>query len=173
MGGGCVLKKMWKIIIVIFAVIVILTLGMFITYRVALRPVLEKKVEQVANKINDGTVQKIVDSVAQEMIQEGAISQESIPTYSQYTEETQKEQVPVATKKPNNKPLMQRLEEAMTVEEFAFAMSLYKRIDINYAMNLLKTDRPAAKKYAYSKATAEEISRALEIYAKYAYILSE
>ena len=71
----------------------------------------------------------------------------------------------------NKKTLRARLKAAMTADEFAFALSMYNRIDLGYAQSLLKTDRAAAKAYIYSKASPAEISRALEIYAKYAYLL--
>lgn len=168
------MKKAKKIILIFLSVVVVLVGGTLLAYRFALRPVLEKKVEQVAHKINDGSLHKVVDSVASEMIQEGIISEESIPTYNQYASEQVEDKAPEVTTKPlKKKTLMQKLEEAMTAEEFAFAMSLYSRVDINYGMHLLNTDRQAAKEYVYSKATPAEISRALEIYAKYAYILRE
>ncbi len=69
------------------------------------------------------------------------------------------------------KTLMERLKAAMTADEFSFALSMYRRIDLGYAQSLLKTDRAAAKEYIYSKASPAEISRALEIYAKYSYLL--
>lgn len=177
------MKKGKKIIIILLAVVLIIATAVFTTYEFYVEPILETKVEKVAEKINDGSVQKVVDSVAQEMIADGVIAPESIPTYSQYAQEqiTPDDEVvqtvsptPAPAPKPNKKKsLMERLKEAMTADEFAFAMSMYRRIDVSYGMQLMKTDRAAAKEYVYSKASPSEISRALEIYAKYSYILRE
>ena len=40
-------------------------------------------------------------------------------------------------------------------DEFAFALSMYNRIDLGYAQSLLNTDRSAAKEYIYSNGWSE------------------
>ena len=67
--------------------------------------------------------------------------------------------------------LRSRMKAAMTASEFAFATYMYGKIDLGYAQSLYATDKAAAKQYIYSRVSASEISRALEIYAKYAYLV--
>jgi len=65
----------------------------------------------------------------------------------------------------------QRILNAMSPSEAAFAISVYNRIDINHALSLYKTDKAAAKKYIKERLSSGEISRAFEIYSKYSYLL--
>lgn len=178
------MKKWQKILLIILLVIVTLIVSGIIIYKVKLEPVVEEKIdvaiEKVEKTIKDESFQEQVDSMAQSMIDDGVIAVESIPTYNQIKTENEQRreaaQKAKATPTPSPTPmtkksLKEKLKAAMTADEFAFALSLYSRIDLGYAQSLLKTDRAAAKAYIYSKASSAEISRALEIYAKYSYLL--
>ncbi len=166
------MKKWQKIVLISVLVIFVLGIVGFIVYKKAVEPVLNEKIDKVIEKVektmNDENFQKKVDDIAQSMMDDGVITEESTPIY-----QSLKKAQSVIDKPAQKKDLKARLKEAMTAEEFAFAMSLYSRIDLGYAQSLLASDREKAKQYIYSKATKEEISRALEIYAKYSYILAE
>ena len=71
------------------------------------------------------------------------------------------------------KPLMDRVKSAMTADEFSFAMSIYGKIDVNYVLSNINSNREEVKQYVKSNLTSSEISRSLNIYAKYSYLLSE
>ena len=77
------------------------------------------------------------------------------------------------TPAPKKKTLMERVKEAMSPDEFAFAMSIYSRIDTGYVLSNMNTNRAEVKEYVQRTLSGAEISRALEIYGKYSYLLSE
>ena len=77
------------------------------------------------------------------------------------------------TPAPKKKTLMERVKEAMSPDEFAFAMSIYSRIDTGYVLSNMNTNRAEVKAYVQRTLSGAEISRALEIYGKYSYLLSE
>lgn len=168
-----VMKKSQKIVLIIILVIFILVIEGFIVYKKAFEPILNEKIdkaiEKVEKTINDENLQTRIDDITQSMIDDGVINEESIPTYQSLKQKDKNKE----NKSASKQDLKAKLKAAMTAEEFAFALSLYSRIDLGYAQSLLATDREAAKKYIYSKASKQEISRALEIYAKYSYLLSE
>lgn len=87
----------------------------------------------------------------------------------QKSEPTPKPQPTQKTKKP----LMDRVKSAMTADEFSFAMSIYGKIDVNYVLSNINSNREEVKQYVKSNLTSSEISRSLNIYAKYSYLLSE
>lgn len=167
------MKRWQKIILILVLVIFIVGILGIIVYKKAFEPVVNEKIDKVIEKvektIRDENFQKQVDDITQSIIADGVITEDSIPTYQNLKTKDKSN-----TKKTNSiETLKAKLKAAMTAEEFAFALSLYSRIDLGYAQSLLANDREAAKQYIYSKASPEEISRALEIYAKYSYILTE
>lgn len=90
--------------------------------------------------------------------------------------EAEEAPIPAATPTPTPKPtskddLRSRMKAAMTAEEFSFASSMYGKIDLGYAQSLYSSDKATAKEYIYSRLTSAEISRSLEIYAKYSYLV--
>lgn len=167
------MKKWQKILLIIILVIFILSVIGIAVYKIKFEPVINQKIdkaiEKVETTIKDENFQQQVDDITQSMVEDGVISQENIPTYENL-DEKDKDIIKKASKKQD---LKSKLKAAMTAEEFAFALSLYSRIDLGYAQSLLVTDRAAAKQYIYSKASKDEISRALKIYNKYSYLLTE
>lgn len=90
--------------------------------------------------------------------------------------EKKAEAAPATSVAPTSKPadkddLRSRMKAAMTADEFSFASSMYGKIDLGYAQSLYSSDKEAAKEYIYSRLTSAEISRSLEIYAKYSYLV--
>ena len=167
------MKKWHKIVLISVLVIFVISIIAIAIYKIKFEPIIndkiDKAIEKVETTIKDENFQKQVDDITQSMVEDGVISENNIPTYENL-DEKDKDKIKNASKKQD---LKAKLKAAMTAEEFAFALSLYSRIDLGYAQSLLATDRAAAKQYIYSKATRAEISRALEIYAKYSYLLTE
>lgn len=224
-------KKNWKkITSVILCCLLVFAVAGIITYKKFLEPIINQKIDTVIKTIekvsNNEASQKKIDSVVQSMIDDGVITEESIPQYMKLKEENEAqwneqrileqvkkveqekekasgethekqeqtdEKIPAQNKEeaPEKKPatptpaptatpkteaasggdLRSRMKAAMTASEFAFATYMYGKIDLGYAQSLYATDKAAAKQYIYSRVSASEISRALEIYAKYAYLV--
>ncbi len=85
-------------------------------------------------------------------------------------------EAPKPTPAPTNQPkktLMERVKESMTADEFSFAMSIYGKIDVNYVLSNINSNREEVKDYVKSHLSGSEISKSLNIYAKYSYLLSE
>ncbi|MBP3360541.1 MAG: hypothetical protein J6N52_06790 [Clostridia bacterium] len=81
---------------------------------------------------------------------------------------------PPATAKPaKSKKLIDRVKEAMTPEEFSFAMSIYNKLDVGYITSNMNSKREEVKAYVKSVLSSSEISRCIDIYGKYSYLLSE
>ena len=79
-----------------------------------------------------------------------------------------------ATPKPaKSKKLIDRVKEAMTPEEFSFAMSVYGKLDVGYVTSNMNSNREEVKEYVKSVLSSSEISRCIDIYGKYSYLLSE
>lgn len=66
-----------------------------------------------------------------------------------------------------------RAKAAMTADEFAFAMSMYNKLDIGYITGNIHSHRKEVKEYVKNTLTGAEISRCLDIYTKYSYILQD
>lgn len=80
-------------------------------------------------------------------------------------------EIKMNSEKPKSKT--ERVLSAMTPSEAAFAMSVYNRVDVGHVQSLMKTDRAAAKAYVTERLSSAEISRAFELYSKYAYLLKD
>lgn len=79
-----------------------------------------------------------------------------------------------ATPKPSKSTkLIDRVKEAMTPEEFSFAMSVYGKLDVGYVTSNMNSNREEVKEYVKSVLSSSEISRCIDIYGKYSYLLSE
>lgn len=253
-----------KVLTVILCVFVVLGVSGVICYKKLIEPIIDQKLDVVIATLdsisNNEETQRKIDSVVQSMIEDGVITEESIPRYMKMMKENEAnwneekiveelkaaaeenentantgnlsvaqgendsqaanaaEEKATQTQKENNasvsestkgqttsasssgaatstqtstatsaaddkaateqqssggssKDLRTRMKEAMTASEFAFASSMYGKIDLGYAQSLYAQDKAAAKEYIYSRVSSSEISRALEIYAKYAYLV--
>ena len=203
------MKKWQKVILIILIVLTVLGVSGYIVYKKVIEPIIDEKLDIVIDKLevvaNSDEMQDEIDDMVQIMIDDGVITEESIPTYNQLRYENQEKRkqreqeenerkrqeeeyrlkreqgadvvplpppTPTPTPTPiNKKDLKTRMKEAMTAEEFSFAVSMYGKIDLGHAQHLYSTDKAAAKEYIYSRLTSAEISRSLEIYAKYSYLV--
>ena len=152
------MKKWQKIILISVLVIFVLGIIGIAIYKIKFEPIIndkiDKAIEKVEKTMNDENFQKRFDDIAQSMMDDGVITADSVPTYqSLKNKDKNSENKPVS-----KQDLKAKLKAAMTAEEFAFALSLYSRIDLGYAQSLLATDRKAAKEYIYSKFFSQTMS---------------
>jgi len=176
------MKKSKKILLIILIVLIVIT-GIIFGARYAVIKILSNNqqvndlVDKAANIVNDEKFQQEVDKVVQQMADDGMLSEEALGDYNQYVQSAKPVPVPAATptptKAPQGKTRTERILNAMSPADAAFARSMYGKINLGYAMELMNTDMTAAKEYIKSCLTSGEISKALEIYSKYAYLLSE
>lgn len=189
------MKKLKKFLIILLIILVIIAVLIF-GGRYALIKILSNNqqvndiVDRAADIVSDEKVQKEIDNFVQEMINEGTLKEEDIVGYNQYVQNVQGVQnaqetvaeatlsptTPPATKEPEKakgKSRTERILSAMSPSDAAFARSMYGKINLGYAMDLMNTDPVAGKAYIKSCLSPGEISTALSIYSKYAYLLSE
>ncbi len=129
--------------------------------------------EQKQHSSAEQKEQEKQQSTVEQEKQQGTVEQKK------YTEQnapkTQKENHASTTptrSSENSTSLMDRVKSAMTADEFAFAMSVYSRVDTGYVLSNINTNRAAVKKYIQSVLSGDEISRSLAIYNKYSHLLN-
>ncbi len=176
------MKKWHKWIIAVLVSVAIIAAGAVCVYKFYAKDKIEGALEKAQAVLQDETLKKEVETFVEEMVASGELDNSQLEGYlvykeaasSQSSEPSQEvkpetKSVSAPTQKP--KTLMERIRAAMTAEEFAFAMAMYGKIDVNYCFANYYTDRAAVKKYIKSVLTSSEISRSLEIYGKYSYLL--
>ncbi len=172
------MKKWQKVLTVLVSVIVVLALGLWAFYQLYAKDKIEKTLEKAAVVLNDPKLQREVDSIAEEMLQQGELTPVQMQEYMEYQDAMQKETSSSASTKPSTAPtakpasLIDRVKAAMTADEFAFAMSIYGKLDIGYVTGNLHSNRNGVKKYVKSVLSSDEISRSLTLYKKYSYLLN-
>ncbi|MBQ7975005.1 MAG: hypothetical protein IJ300_04895 [Clostridia bacterium] len=178
------MKKWHKWIIAVLVSVAIIAAGTVCVYKFYAKDKIEGALEKAQAVLQDETLKKEVETFVEEMVESGELDSSQLEGYLVYKEadssqspepsqevkpESRSVSAPTPTPKP--KTLMERIRAAMTAEEFAFAMAMYGKIDVNYCFANYYTDRAAVKKHIKSVLTSSEISRSLEIYGKYSYLL--
>ncbi len=184
------MKKVKKILIILLIVIIALV-GIFFGGKYALIKYLSgndkinELVDKAAEIVSDEKVQREIETMVNEMIEDGTLNVEELDTYMEYRDKANQlatpapaEPVTAATPAPTKAPVKgktrtERILNAMAPSDAAFARSMFGRINLNHALSLWSTDQPAAKAYIKSCLSSGEISRALGIYSKYSYLLKE
>lgn len=185
------MKKWKKVLIIILCIIAALAAAGISVYKLYVEPkIVDPALLKVQEALNNENVQQSVDSFVNEMLESGVLQESDIQEYIdlravQEIENAVKEHndaEAAAQAKPTSKPtatpkkkmtLIERAKAEMTADEFAFAMSVYSRVDVNFILSNIGTNRKAVKEHAKSRLSGAEISRALKIYSKYSYILRE
>ena len=183
------MKKWHKVLIAVLAVLVVAVVAAVCVYQYYAKEKIEKALEKAQTVLQDENLRKEIDDFVNELVESGELDESQLEEYLEYKDAMDSEtatptpapQVPEATQKPVTTPapiptpkpktLMERVKAEMTVEEFAFAMSMYGKIDVNYCLANYYTNRNAVKNHIKSRLTGAEISRSLAIYGKYSYIL--
>ena len=165
------MKKWHKWIIAIAVFIAAIVIALVCVYRFYAKDKIEATLEKAQTILQDEKVREEVEQFVDEMVEAGELNDAELEGYQAYKEAM----VPVHTDKPVTTPkpktLIERVRAEMTAEEFAFAMSVYGKLDINYCLANYHTNKKEVKKYIKSVLSSSEISRSLEIYGKYSYIL--
>ncbi len=168
------MKRRNKVLLIIGIVLAIVAVTAFGVYEFYGKNKIENALEKAQQVLADEDLRKEVDTFVAELEETGVLDAEQVQEYTEQKENYQQHSVvSSATTAPDKKPatLMDRVKAAMTAEEFAFAMSMYGKIDTGYVLSYMYTDRAAVKKYIKSVLTSDEISRSLAIYNKYSYLL--
>ena len=169
------MKKWHKLLIAIVVFITAVIIALVCVYQYYAKDKIESTLQKAQTILQDESIRKEVENFVDEMVENGEIEDTELEGYIAYKEamalaETSAPAAkPVATPKP--KTLIERVQAEMTAEEFAFAMSVYGKLDINYCLANYYTNKAEVKKYIKSVLSSSEISRSLEIYGKYSYIL--
>ena len=163
------MKRKYKVLISIGIVLVILIGAAFGFYEFYGKNKIEETLQKAQLVLTDENLRKEVDSFVVEMEDAGILDNAQV---EEYREQKEPQAMPEKTPSPA-KPmtLMDKVKAAMTADEFAFAMSMYSKVDTGYILSNIYTDRPAVKKYLKSVLTSSEISKSLAIYNKYSYLL--
>ena len=158
------MKRKYKVLIAIGIELVIIIGAAFGVYEFYGKDKIEKTLEKAQQVLTDEDLRAEVDTFVMEMEQAGVLDEAQVQSYKEQKEND-------IASYPEAKTLMDRVKAAMTAEEFAFAMSMYSKLDTGYILSNIYTDRPAVKKYIKSVLTSSEISKSLAIYNKYSYLL--
>ena len=162
------MKRKNKVLIAIGVVLVIIIGTAFGVYEFYGKNKIEETLQKAQQVLTDETIRKEVDAFVEEMVEAGVLDEVQVQEYKEQKAPQVAEKTP-APSKP--KTLMERVKAAMTAEEFAFAMSMYSKVDAGYVLSNITKDRAAVKKYLKSVLTSDEISKSLAIYNKYSYLL--
>ncbi len=173
------MKKWHKWLITVLILISAVIIASVCVYHYYAKDKIEKALEKAQIILQDEKLRKEVENFADEMVENGELDGSQLEGYLAYKEAEEAKASLAPTQKPVSytaptpapKTLMERVKEEMTAEEFAFAMSIYGKIDVNYCIANYYTNKKEVKKYIKSVLTSSEISRSLEIYGKYSYIL--
>ena len=187
------MKKGTKIFLGIVAALLLLFGGAYLGYKMKVEPSIEKELEKVQEVLEDDEFKQKVDKIVFDFQNSGILTDESINDYlksrglsssgqSQNSDLQgntlaahdiySSQNAPTTDAPKKSTKLVDRVKDAMTADEFAFAMSVYNRLDIGYCTSNMNSDREAVKAYVRSVLSDAEISRALSIYSKYSYLLS-
>ena len=169
------MKKWHKLLIAIVVFITVTIIALVCVYQYYAKDKIESTLQKAQTILQDESIRKEVENFVDEMVENGEIEDAELEGYIAYKEAMAPAETPAPSGKPvvtpKPKTLMERVQEEMTAEEFAFAMSMYSKLDINYCLANYYTNKAKVKKYVKSVLTSSEISRSLEIYGKYSYIL--
>ena len=163
------MKRKYKVLISIGIVLVILIGAAFGFYEFYGKNKIEKTLEKAQQVLTDENIRQEVDTFVVEMEEAGVLDEVQVQEYKE-----QKENYVPAKPTPVPKEsaaLIDRVKSSMTTDEFAFAMSMYSKVDTGYVLSNINKDRAAVKKYLKSVLTSSEISKSLAIYNKYSYLL--
>ena len=163
------MKRKYKVLIAIGAVLVILIGGAFGVYEFYGKNEIEKTLEKAQQVLTDESIRQEVDSFVVEMEEAGVLDQIQVQEYKEQKENYVPPKPTLAPEKSTT--LIDRVKTSMTTDEFAFAMSMYSKVDTGYVLSNINKDRAAVKKYLKSVLTSDEISKSLAIYNKYSYLL--
>lgn len=172
------MKKWHKVLIAVLVFILAVVLAGVCVYHYYAKDKIEKTLEKAQTILQDEKLRKEIEGFADEMVLNGEMESSQLEGYLVYKDALENENkktspsvAPAPTATPKPKTLMERVKAEMTAEEFAFAMAMYGKIDVNFCLANYYTNRSAVKKHIKSRLTSDEISRSLEIYGKYSYIL--
>lgn len=162
------MKRKYKVLIAIGIVLVIIAGAAFGVYEFYGKQKIEETLEKAQQVLTDENLRKEVDAFVLEMEETGVLDELQVQTYNEQKENYVSKE---ANETERAMTLMEKVKAAMTAEEFAFAMSMYGKVDVGYVLSHIHTNRAAAKKHIKSVLTSDEISKSLAIYNKYSYLL--